>query len=230
MRTPLAVLAVLALVACAFAAYDHDVAVRLVFHSGITYCDNHTEISSWSCPGCTLNLPGVQTVGLSEKNPEDNFAYVAVDTQFPTGRPTIVVSFRGSHNLKNWLEDATIWYDKTVFQNLTNVRIHTGFEKGWRNLRAEVHRYIGQALRQYPTADIASTSGGCPRATAYRLTRYFPTSHGSLAGRCPFRGVCSGHCHYPHLERHRHARGRRLPAPRVPQRDCVQLRMPPRRR
>lgn len=138
-------------------AYDHDLALRLLFFSGITSCDNHTQIESWTCPGC-VNIPGVKYIAGDDHNPQSNYWYVAVDTQFDaTGVPMIVVAFRGSSNLKNWLENAQIWFDKTIFMHVGDARIHTGFYNGWSDCRDKVHAAVAQAYALYPNARLAVT-------------------------------------------------------------------------
>lgn len=135
--------------------YDHDLALRLMYYAGINGC-NHSQIVTWTCPGCVQNVPGAEFIGLLGANPQENFGYVAVDHSMPDG-PMIVVSFRGSSNIKNWVENFQIWFDKTTFQNLTNIRIHTGFYNGWYDSRKEMHTFVAEALAKYPNATIAVT-------------------------------------------------------------------------
>eukprot|EP00698_Gefionella_okellyi_P022230 TRINITY_DN7337_c0_g1_i1.p1 TRINITY_DN7337_c0_g1~~TRINITY_DN7337_c0_g1_i1.p1 ORF type:complete len:335 (-),score=62.30 TRINITY_DN7337_c0_g1_i1:137-1141(-) len=135
--------------------YDHSMALRMLFFAGISSCD-HKQILTWTCGGCGNVGNNVTVLAELENNPEDNFGFVAVDAFGPYGAE-IVVSFRGSSNLKNWLEDLTFWLDKTIYQNLTDVRIHTGFYNGWKNMRAGVHAAVAKGLRMYPNARIVIT-------------------------------------------------------------------------
>ena len=128
--------------------------MRLLRFAAMVTCDKG-QLATWTCEGCK-NLPGVTVLTSIFDDIQDNFAYVALDANSPYG-PSIIVSVRGTTGWKNWVEDVEAWHDKVNFKNLTNVRVHAGWMKGFTNMRDQVQAGVAKGLNMSPNARIMTT-------------------------------------------------------------------------
>lgn len=70
--------------------------------------------------------------------------YVAVDTV----REEIVVAFRGSSSLRNWIADFAFLL--VPYSECSGCWVHDGFYKSWQEIKSYALQYVQSALASYP--------------------------------------------------------------------------------
>lgn len=79
--------------------FDREAALLMLNFSRVTYCDE-PAIQNWTCPACG-NLPGFEAAFVSHERWRHVGCYVGYDKS----RDYIVVAFRGTEYLANWVQD-----------------------------------------------------------------------------------------------------------------------------
>ncbi|KAK2593248.1 hypothetical protein QQS21_009047 [Conoideocrella luteorostrata] len=124
-------------------------------HAGAAYCNFNTRTGqpitcrANACPSVEANdvkvidsVVGVVTgVG----------AYVAVDKK----RREIVMSVRGSNNIRNFVTDVVFAQEPCHF--VAGCKIHTGFNKGWNEIQSVATRAVHTAHKENPSFRIIAT-------------------------------------------------------------------------
>lgn len=77
--------------------------------------------------------------------------YVAVDTV----RKEIVVAFRGSSSVRNWMADLD--FVQVSCDYTDGCRVHDGFKDSWNEISESVLDYVEQAFASYPSYTLAVT-------------------------------------------------------------------------
>ena len=93
------ILIALGLIGCA-TAYDETVSKRLVYYSAAAFCEVNI-LKNWSCGAACKAVPGVTSFTQVADPTLTNFGYVAYNPNLNE----VVVSYRGSHNIENWIND-----------------------------------------------------------------------------------------------------------------------------
>eukprot|EP01113_Clastostelium_recurvatum_P017695 TRINITY_DN2088_c0_g1_i2.p1 TRINITY_DN2088_c0_g1~~TRINITY_DN2088_c0_g1_i2.p1 ORF type:complete len:297 (+),score=51.60 TRINITY_DN2088_c0_g1_i2:56-892(+) len=130
------------------AAYVEADSKRYVQFASASYCPE-AKIAAWSCIHC---LPGSSFLGNLSSATADAFGYLAYDST----EHAIVLSFRGSYNIPNWIDDfeavqTVPWYDHKT------ARVHAGFYKVFMSLQHQVITQVKAATKKYPTAKVVVT-------------------------------------------------------------------------
>jgi hypothetical protein len=93
-------LAILIAIGSASSTYNPALGDTAVIYSGATHC-NWDALQSWTCGDACTMKPGVIDVTLIVGNTYDNFGFLAYNSK----ANQIVLAFRGSVNIENWLSD-----------------------------------------------------------------------------------------------------------------------------
>lgn len=172
------VLAVAACVVSASKSYNYDpaIAMEALFYCKIAYCPG-SAIQAWTCDACSLHSgfqlnavyqnPSLQSQAYSGYNPNTN---------------RIVVAFRGSSNIQNWIDDLT--FEKVPCQYCgsacPNCEVHEGFQTEWLGYATPILRDVQALMNQYPTASILiaghSLGASCVVHCAAHMTLKFGTA------------------------------------------------------
>ncbi|EDQ84946.1 uncharacterized protein MONBRDRAFT_29759 [Monosiga brevicollis MX1] len=105
-------------------------------HSWAAYCPPE-QLANWSCYWCQDN--GTRLVDTVYDNRSRLYGYVAYNPI----NSTIIVSFRGSSNVANWLYD----FDTIrVTLNDTDVHLHAGFYAAWTGVRGQVNSMVAHVV------------------------------------------------------------------------------------
>ena len=112
----------LTLLTISSASYDPIIAQELVYMSAIAY-ENVSSINDWSCDYCKyFKVDNVNA-----------FSNIAGDLQmfaaYSVNLKGIVLAFRGSDNIANWITDLTA--NKVDYPKCTDCQVHNGFYKAW---------------------------------------------------------------------------------------------------
>jgi len=118
--------------------YSEDRARVLAHFAGAAYC-NSDLISSWSCDHC--QEAGSFQAQVIYNSKSDMQAYVGLNSE-----NQIVVAFRGSISLTNWIEN--LYYaHEAAYPHCDGCKVHSGFYETWRSVEDEVVAAIS-ALRE----------------------------------------------------------------------------------
>jgi hypothetical protein len=103
------------------ASYDEEVSKRLVYYSAAAFCKEST-LTNWNCGAACNGVPGIINFKPMSDVTQKNFGYTGYNSKLNE----IVVAYRGSHNLENWISD--INFIKTPYPNAPNTaKVHQGF-------------------------------------------------------------------------------------------------------
>ncbi|KAL7752760.1 hypothetical protein RI367_001762 [Sorochytrium milnesiophthora] len=140
-----------------------------LMYAGIAYCNNATSLLSWTCPplcgDALVNGTRYLASLLSTKTQMSGF--VAVND----AQQQIVVVFRGTLTLVNWLNDLTFFKYEYAggrpagFHN-QSVKVHRGFWSSYDSIRANMLSSLTQALRANPTYTVMFTGHSLGAAVA----------------------------------------------------------------
>lgn len=86
--------------------------------------------------------------------------YVAVDKT----RQEIVVAFRGSSDLRNWIADFD--FIQVAYSGCTNCYVHDGFYESWKQISSYTYDYIESAYATYPDYTLVVTGHSLGAAVA----------------------------------------------------------------
>lgn len=109
-------------------SYSQDTATRNLYFAYGAYC-NATSLSHWNCKWCAY-IPGFQLTYLETK--DELQVFVGYDVE----EDQIVISFRGTHNIFDWLDDFDII--KVPYPGVSGGEVHQGFYTAWKELKAGV--------------------------------------------------------------------------------------------
>jgi hypothetical protein len=132
--------------------YSLPRALSGVYYSKAAYCDAE-QIAKWNCgPTCTYhaNFTDIEVYSNSTYDSQTYVGYNPTDDE-------IVVAFRGSSNLKNWIADFT--FNKVPYPNpaCKNCHVHDGFYTVYLGTLVEMNRHVATLAAKYPTASIFVT-------------------------------------------------------------------------
>ena len=138
------------------------------------YCHS-SQLEKWDCKWC--KKIGLEKVyGVSTKVSHDGQAFVIRNNE-----SQIIVSFRGSHNIPNWISDFT--FDKVELKWAgvpSGIKVHLGFLKGYEAMQDDVKTWVAEAAKDCPkcTVHVTGHSLGAAEAvlcvTDLRLQGYKP--------------------------------------------------------
>ncbi|KAE8394071.1 Alpha/Beta hydrolase protein [Aspergillus alliaceus] len=161
-------------------------------YSAASYCDNNNDdgiVGSIYCiEGVCPVVEAANAQTLAEFNQEDIRGFVAVDD---THR-VIVVAFRGSNSVRNWLKNFQFWKikdpgpggfwnklfgsDKPKRGNdICACGIHSGFYKSWELVKAEVVDAVSKAKETYKDYNVVITGHSLGAAIATIAGAHFRT-------------------------------------------------------
>eukprot|EP01084_Bolivina_argentea_P153151 267054_1 len=148
------------------ATYSEADALRSLYFAYGSYC-NQTSLVTWTCKWCEY-IPGFQV--LTVTSTDHLQAFVGFDIE----AKQIVISFRGSHNTVDWLDDFDI--PQVTYPGIPDGYVHQGYYDSWmKDLKPSVmkaattlmdsHRHapvlltghsLGAAVAQLAAIDIAN--------------------------------------------------------------------------
>jgi hypothetical protein len=127
---------------------------RAVQYALAGYCRDEL-IATWTCEFCQqqpqFDLYSVQELD-SDNVLDDEYQYFV---GYDPSKDQIVLSFRGSFNIENWLNNLEFWY--TSYPGVSSGYVHSGFYEGWNFMYDYVMADVAVMKAQNPTADILVT-------------------------------------------------------------------------
>ncbi|KAI8915081.1 Alpha/Beta hydrolase protein [Entophlyctis helioformis] len=119
--------------------------ISLVNFTRSTYCID--GLATWTCTTCGGHTAGTTNITLHGTFANNAFGLSAVH---PPSR-TLVLAFRGSRNLRNWIQSLSIAKADTAFFGAPEaVRVHSGFLEAWTTMRDDAVESISRLRAAYP--------------------------------------------------------------------------------
>lgn len=143
------------LIALTFGAYNTHSGLDLAYFSKIAY-DPISNIGAWNCGSCSrykmtdVNLSITQVKAFTNSS-WDMQGYVG----YSTSHNAVIVSFRGSSNIKNWISDfdaAQVGYSRC-----SGCNVHRGFFNSYNTVASFVKAQVSTLLAKYRNAPIYVT-------------------------------------------------------------------------
>lgn len=140
-------------------AYSEVTALNFLNFSKAAYCFDHKGNNSteWDCEPCKKACPDC-TSNFFMNASEEAAGYVASSDDH------IVVAFRGSDNIKNWISDFTFFQMPSDYCH--GCTIHSGFHETWTSLRDEIMQTVKSKHDLHPHASIHLTGHSLGAAVA----------------------------------------------------------------
>ncbi|CAK88452.1 unnamed protein product (macronuclear) [Paramecium tetraurelia] len=156
-------LLVLVATASAF-TYNEAIAKENAALSFASYCPN-AAIHNWSVGYVSKSYPDLTNIEVFENLVSGTKGYIAYNKK----ESAIVVVFRGSSNIQNWIEN--ISFGKTEYNKACKCKVHTGFHDAFVSLKPKLDSLFPGYATKYPYAAIHVTghSLGGAMATLYAL-------------------------------------------------------------
>jgi len=108
--------------------YNQTQALKNLYFAYGAYCRD-TDIEHWDCKWCSY-IPGFQVEEVI------NLDYLQAYVGFDTVENQIVVSFRGTHNAEDWIDDFD--FVQVLYSNVSDGYVHQGIYDAWQDLSSMV--------------------------------------------------------------------------------------------
>ncbi|KAJ9072429.1 hypothetical protein DSO57_1027579 [Entomophthora muscae] len=142
------------------------------FYSASAYC-KEDSLMDWSCgENCAGVTEGTRVVKYLSNDNEKTAGFVAVNER----EKTIIVSYRGSSNLNNWINNAMLILVPFELSEATNstvanqLLVHRGFQIMTRSLLPQTREALEPLLVQYKDYKVAITGHSAGGAIATLMT------------------------------------------------------------
>eukprot|EP00455_Lapot_gusevi_P051260 TRINITY_DN75_c0_g1_i1.p1 TRINITY_DN75_c0_g1~~TRINITY_DN75_c0_g1_i1.p1 ORF type:complete len:354 (-),score=129.72 TRINITY_DN75_c0_g1_i1:92-1153(-) len=153
--------------------YDHDLAVHLLYFSGIVQC-GIDMLQSWKCPDC---FPDVHKRLVYESDAIAQTQVLITDNR----KDEIVVAFRGTeYNLWQWINNADV--EPVAFhpEVCPDCKVHGGLYDRFLDVRDLVMAELQKAATEFPEADIYFTGHSAGGVWAIMLAAHIAVVNPAL--------------------------------------------------
>jgi predicted lipase len=165
--------------------YNEARAKTFLYFSSAAYC-NSTTVADWkTCKPCQLADPTF-TPKIFQSNRTSGNVQVFVGVTHGESPESIVVAFRGSANLANWIYDFD-FPQVDAYPKCDGCMVHRGFYAAWRALEAEVVGEVKRLVALKPNAQVFTTGHSLGAALAVLCAAELGASAHSLG--VPIEGV-----------------------------------------
>ncbi|KAI9290940.1 alpha/beta-hydrolase [Neoconidiobolus thromboides FSU 785] len=128
--------------------------------AGAAYCSNNS-IASWVCTHCNYVNDKLEKIQIFGDGPTQTKGFIVTNHS----RKEIIISFRGSANLQNWLINAQIGKVPMNFGG-NSYSVHRGFKTVTDNLFPTITSYLTPLMVSYPQYKIVVTGHSLGAAIA----------------------------------------------------------------
>ncbi|KAJ3109126.1 hypothetical protein HDU96_007308 [Phlyctochytrium bullatum] len=142
-------------------AYN-DVLTQYGSFAAASYCSTDS-LKAWNCKTCQNRASGTSNVTVFEDGLTGMRGFVGYNARLNT----IVVSFRGSSNIQNWIQNlAFLKVDADVPRAPAGVSVHFGFQNTANAVYGSVQPAVSALLRAFPSATVTFTGHSLGGAVA----------------------------------------------------------------
>ena len=149
------ILSIIVITSC----YNESIAKNLAKVAIISHCTNE-QIVNWSCKLCKT-YPHLTQLSVIQNTQTKIKGFVGYDSVLKS----IIVSWRGTDNNRNWIEDAS--FRQIDYNGCSKCKIHEGFYKAYLSVSALTNDKVQSLVAQYPEATITATGHSLGGALAY---------------------------------------------------------------
>lgn len=144
----------LGVVANAGQPYSYEVALRSLAYSSATACSTQS-LALWSCGAVCESIPGFQLATILNNDLLGTRGFVGVDR----ARQQIVVSYRGSCNIANWIVDMTFVHVPYDGRSTCGsfCRVHAGFFASYLSVQVQARSSVLALAQDNPTYNVLVT-------------------------------------------------------------------------
>lgn len=153
-KSIIALLVILSVASCFFinkqaklSPYDIAKSKDYAKFSSLAYCPS-TCIKSWSCKGATETLTEVSYFSSAATLAGGYIGY-------SPSRNLVIISFRGTTNIMNWMEDGH--FVKQPYMHCYLCEVHSGFMEDYLAVASTISNKLTSILAKYPSATVLST-------------------------------------------------------------------------
>jgi len=144
--------------------YNESTAVVYARLAGAAYCPTET-LRNWTCGDFCDSISDVSAAKICESYAHSSVAF-AVQLPVSIGlQPRCVLSFRGSSNVQNWLDNLATWRADASLDDCDGCATHSGFLSIWMDMRNCVENAL-EAAGCARGSDIAVTGHSLGAALA----------------------------------------------------------------
>lgn len=140
-------------------AYNQTTAVYLAYVTSVAYCQAH-HIRDWSCSPCALVQPLEEITVVQDK--KNSFQGLV---GYNRERDTVLVAFRGSMDIPNWIDNLT-FIKRKAYAQYPEVKVHQGFYWVYDSVAPQVVAAVQALMATHPTAKIVVTGHSLGGAVA----------------------------------------------------------------
>ncbi|KAH8887421.1 lipase [Thozetella sp. PMI_491] len=133
-------------------------------YSAASYCNSAVSVGTTitcaesTCP--TVQSHGSKVLATFDGLATDQQGYVTVDTV----TSQIIVSFKGSHSVRNWITNLEFLFTDCDF--VSDCKVHTGFANAWTEVESAVLAAVKSATAAHPTFKVITTGHSLGGAVA----------------------------------------------------------------
>ncbi|KAJ3218551.1 hypothetical protein HDU67_005110 [Dinochytrium kinnereticum] len=128
-----------------------DVLSQYAAFSAASYCDLQV-LKNWGCKTCQNKAAGTTNVTTFD----DGFTGMQGYVGFNARLNTVVVAYRGSSNIQNWIQNlAFIRVDANIANAPSAVSVHFGFQNIWNAVSSDVTPAVSALLKANPSATVS---------------------------------------------------------------------------
>lgn len=139
--------------------YNETTALYLAHVTSVSYCQE-AHVRNWSCGPCAL-MPPLRDVHVVQ-DAKDNFQGLV---GFSALYGAVVVAFRGSMDVRNWIDNLT-FFKKRAYTQFPGVSVHEGFYWAYRSVADDVTARVKVLRQQHPHAPLLVTGHSLGGAVA----------------------------------------------------------------
>jgi hypothetical protein len=123
-------------------SYDETIARKIFQYSKVSYCSGD-KIQSWSCgPDCD-KLPGMRDITLHSNSKAGTQGY----TGYHPAEKAIIVAFRGSSNIPNWVNNIKAY--QRIYPGCSGCKVHAGFDDSYHSLSGVIIPAVVSLYKKY---------------------------------------------------------------------------------
>jgi len=139
------------LLSICFAQFSLETAKNTIFLSYAAYCGNGVD-SNWKCYWCEKS-PGFTWISNFGDTKTGYFGFVG----YHQTNKTIFVVFRGTDNLKGWIDDFT--FIKVKYGNIQGAEVHSGIYNAFLKVKDDIRNLYGKAVSRCPFCNRVIVTG-----------------------------------------------------------------------
>merc|ERR1719272_335132 len=142
--------------------YDPTAALTYLHYSMAAYC-SESSISNWTCADCKQADTKFKTAQVFTDKKTSTQAFVGTAQDGDTDN--IIVAFRGTQDLRNWITNLNFPKSKE-YAKCHGCRVHEGFYDAWRSVSTPLLNRVAQLYLAKPNSKIHITGHSLGAALA----------------------------------------------------------------